>query len=218
MAKKAEHKHLSPPKEVVHFFSHPSAEKMAELLKEPDALHWCELPDTPNTLDKIPAFSLDGQSDLCIRISTYTAYSTNLADLLSQTIAARAHTKKTTRVNIHTALHEALSNAIIHGNLRISTTFSDIDRFKRFYQAIEKRFTQSRYRETPIDITVKWLPHGIMLSVQDYGDGFDAKRILAERDALKTKPYGMGLKLIAACAQTVNYADKGRRIIMTFAK
>lgn len=102
--------------------------------------------------------------------------------------------------SLHTALREAIGNAIRHGN---------------HYDPASKVFFRC-FRD----------PNRVMCSIEDQGPGFDYKAALErgrEGDAISAarERYlsggmgGLGIMLMVRCVDLVEYNDKGNRVILT---
>ncbi len=86
---------------------------------------------------------------------------------------------------------EAATNGVVHGN--------ELNPDKKVFLKAESK------------------NRGLVISIQDEGDGFDPENIpdpLAEENLLNTS--GRGVFLMEEYAKSVEYQDKGRRLILSF--
>ncbi len=117
------------------------------------------------------------------------------------------------------ALHEALTNAIVHGNLEISSELKERgdDSFAR---AVAERSADPRYGERHVDVRSVYDGQAVRWVLSDQGKGFDvpkALRRLDEEDG-NTRPSGRGMVMIRAFVDDVSWEDGGRRAILSVRK
>ena len=120
---------------------------------------------------------------------------------------------------IDICMGEAISNAIIHGNLGIPSHLrTTTEGFAQFQRLLHKRMADPVVAARRLEINV--LPQGpefVTVSVSDQGAGFDLAKKL-EHTAAATAKNGRGLSLIRKAAQSVHGEDGGRTLVMTFAR
>lgn len=115
---------------------------------------------------------------------------------------------------INTALNEAFSNALDHGNLEIPdfvrTYSSDDSIYEKFK---EKRLTDPKYANKKIYAKYLFEDNKVSFIIRDDGPGFSYHKIkdptLPEN---LTKSYGRGLALIKLIMDEVSFNDKGNEI------
>ncbi|HYD97960.1 MAG TPA: ATP-binding protein [Alphaproteobacteria bacterium] len=114
--------------------------------------------------------------------------------------------------DVELALHEALSNAVLHGNLQVDglSTLS-LDALGRFGDAVDSRMADARYGGRRVEVLVRLEPGTLVLEVADQGPGF------APAARAAAGPSGRGLELIAAMTDGYVLLDGGRRIRMRVA-
>lgn len=114
-------------------------------------------------------------------------------------------------------LAEAVSNAVIHGNLGIASGLrATREGFARFREAMNERLADPVRSKRRVDICL--LPAGgnaFTISVTDQGDGFDLERQFT-RQAPAGDKQGRGLGLIRRSARSVHAEDGGRTLVMVF--
>lgn len=124
-------------------------------------------------------------------------------------------------VNISLCLHEALANAIIHGNLEISSTLKE-DSWKQFEALLRERETSPEFAERQIIIRCQMTLEQLRLEVEDQGQGFDARSwqthnpaAMPEHNPMSTLlKSGRGLLIITSLMDTVFWNAMGNRITM----
>lgn len=114
------------------------------------------------------------------------------------------------------ALHEALTNSIVHGNLEISSELKD-DYSNRFAEMLAIRSSQHKYASRIVRIIVEYSEEQITWSMADEGQGFDVETVLAraESDEISFLPSGRGIMMIRTFMDDVQYDRGGRRIKLT---
>lgn len=153
---------------------------------------------------------------LMLSLTTATAYRLEAAQAFCDALAARTKADKKLRQAMELALHEAMVNAMVHGNLEIGSLPKDsLDDFVRFCESIETRLGDPRFGDRRVDVRAEWCGDFIELVVQDHGRGYDTTSVLRRPVALDQKS-GRGLFLIKDLCETVAVADGGRRLAMTF--
>jgi CheY-like chemotaxis protein/anti-sigma regulatory factor (Ser/Thr protein kinase) len=119
------------------------------------------------------------------------------------------------RMQIAMALDEALTNAIIHGNLEVSSDLRQVDDGKQYVEMIAVRKNQSPYRERRVSVRLEAFPDEARFMICDEGPGFDPKSLVDPTDPENLeKAGGRGLLLINAFMDSVEHNEKGNGITM----
>lgn len=114
------------------------------------------------------------------------------------------------------ALSEALTNAIIHGNLGISSELKE-NGDDEFARIVADRCADPARASQVVDIQASYDSHCARWAIHDQGSGFDADAALRRLDESELdifKPSGRGLLLIRAFTDEMHYEDGGRRLLM----
>jgi anti-sigma regulatory factor (Ser/Thr protein kinase) len=112
------------------------------------------------------------------------------------------------------ALHEALTNAILHGNLEVSSDLRETDE-KQYHRLALERRTQSPYRERRVFITATLTRHEATFVVRDEGQGFDPALLPDPTDPANLgRVSGRGLLLIQTFMDRVEHNERGNQITM----
>ncbi len=150
-------------------------------------------------------------ADLYVNLTTATANALPLAGRVLTAVTARRPLPAERRDDLELALHEALSNALVHGNLQIhgmkEPSAAELERFSR---DLVERLGDPALAHRRLEVAVLLEPQETVIEVADEGDGF-----------LPVPPKnhgasGRGLTLIATLAESVELQDGGRRIRMRF--
>jgi len=116
---------------------------------------------------------------------------------------------------IATALDEALRNAMIHGNLEVSSDLREIDGGKPYAELIRKRRTESPYCDRRVHISLKTTREEAVFVIRDEGPGFDPSLIPDPTDPENfERVSGRGLMLIQAFMDEVRHGANGSEITM----
>ena len=117
-------------------------------------------------------------------------------------------------------LHEAISNAIVHGNLEISSDLKEKGD-ETFAQELARRSSDERYGGRFVTVEVDYDGSECRWSITDEGNGFDVERIV-QRDPTSGEEIllssGRGLLLMRAFFDAVRYELGGRRVVLVLRK
>lgn len=115
---------------------------------------------------------------------------------------------------ISTALTEALTNAIDHGNLELDSVLRESGD-GAYRRAGVERSQQSPYRDRRVRVSVALTPDDVTFVVRDEGAGFDPSELPDPRDpANLLKASGRGIMLIRTFMDEVTFNDVGNEITM----
>jgi len=153
---------------------------------------------------------------LYVGLSTCTAYGVELAKLVTQALRGRLGFDDVLGDNMELALHEALVNGLIHGNLGIPSTGREtLEMFSDYCRAVEKGLADNDRGSRLIEVFAWWGEHSIDISVEDDGEGFDPSTLNA--NAVNGRTSGRGLQLIGSLADGgYRITQGGRRLTMRF--
>jgi anti-sigma regulatory factor (Ser/Thr protein kinase) len=115
------------------------------------------------------------------------------------------------------ALHEALSNAVIHGNLGLSSELKEHDD-DAFAEALAARAADAELASRPVDVVVDYDGEACRWVITDQGQGFNVQHVL-ER-CLSEEPQiqlasGRGILMMHSFLDEVRFELGGRRAILT---
>ncbi len=144
---------------------------------------------------------------LFVSLTSATANQVFLANRLMARLAQHRQIAKSRREDVELAVHEAISNALIHGNLQIEgfmgMNVTDLDAFSASFV---DRLADERLAGRRVEVSFELDDRGVTVEVLDEGGGYLAS------DHPKQGARGRGLQLIAAAAEKVAILDGGRRI------
>lgn len=118
------------------------------------------------------------------------------------------------------ALHEALTNSVVHGNLELSSDLKE-QSGSAFAEAMAARAADPHYGHRPVEIRIDYDGERCRWTFTDQGKGFDAEGALAR--AAQNEPdvmlaSGRGILLMRAFLDDVRYEAGGRRVVLTMAR
>ena len=146
-------------------------------------------------------------NDLAL-ISPFVAY-------LQDDLARLGFADDQVRSQIGTALLEALSNAMIHGNLEVSSDLR-ADDSTPYQQLIEERRLSEPWSSRRVHCTARQSPKEVSYLIRDEGPGFDASQLPdPTRPETMLKARGRGLYLIHAFMDEVEHNEAGNQIQLT---
>lgn len=111
-------------------------------------------------------------------------------------------------------LTEALINAVVHGNLGVSSELKERDD-DAFARAVAQRSNDPRFGQRAVDIRVVYDGRQIAWTVTDQGGGFDAPAHLRRLDSEPVnldRPSGRGIMLMRAMTDHIEWSQDGRQV------
>lgn len=118
------------------------------------------------------------------------------------------------RTRIGVALEEAFLNAIIHGNLDVSSKLRDADDGS-FEKLIALRMGQSPYRDRRVRVAARFSQDEARFVIRDEGSGFDVSKLPDPTNPENiARAHGRGILLIRTFMDSVQYNDKGNQITL----
>jgi DNA-binding response OmpR family regulator len=114
--------------------------------------------------------------------------------------------------NIGLCLHEALANAVIHGNLALSSRLKN-ESPEAFERLLHERQQLSKFADKQVLINCQINPECLRFEIWDQGRGFNS-RSLQKPDSLGLIPTGRGILIIMALMDEVNWNEQGNCITM----
>jgi CheY-like chemotaxis protein/anti-sigma regulatory factor (Ser/Thr protein kinase) len=112
------------------------------------------------------------------------------------------------------ALHEALTNAILHGNLEIDSELRENDE-KEYNRLAAERRTRAPYCDRRVFVTATLTRHEATFVVRDEGQGFDPALLPDPTDPANLgRVSGRGLLLIQTFMDRVEHNERGNQITM----
>lgn len=118
------------------------------------------------------------------------------------------------RTRVGVALEEAFLNAIIHGNLEVSSKLRDADDGS-YERLIAMRVQQAPYRDRRVNVIARFSSEEARFIIRDEGRGFDVKSLPDPTDPENmARAHGRGVLLIRTFMDSVVYNRKGNQVTM----
>jgi len=137
-----------------------------------------------------------------------------LVSHLQDTLAQMAICDEVGRLQVATALTEALANAVDHGNLELDSKMREQDATEYRRLGVE-RSQQKPFRDRRVQVTARIDPDQAVFVVRDEGRGFDPHRLPDPTDPENLlKPSGRGVMLIRTFMDEVSFNETGNEITM----
>ncbi len=118
-------------------------------------------------------------------------------------------------IRIGTALHEALVNAIEHGNLELRSELRDKDDRREYIALLEKRRQEFPYSARRVHVRARFSHLEAVFAIRDEGPGFDTAKLPDPTDpANLDRVSGRGLYLIRTFMDVVSFNPTGNEITL----
>lgn len=150
-----------------------------------------------------------------LSLTTATAIGLRSAVLVCDALHERGVLPKVRRPNVELCLHEAIANALVHGNLGVDSSHkSKPEGYKVFSHLISERLRDPSARQRRVEVFARWDREHLDIGVADQGSGFDISTLPVEAD--DGKPSGRGFLFMRALATSVTISDGGRCTSLRF--
>ena len=139
---------------------------------------------------------------------------TPLVGLFQENLQRLSFGDESIRTRVGIALMEAVSNAMYHGNLEVSSALRKEDQVQ-YYKLVEERRRQEPYASRCIHINARETPEQITYVVRDSGSGFRAADLpdpTAPKNLLRLG--GRGLLLMRSFMDSVQFNERGNEITL----
>lgn len=118
-------------------------------------------------------------------------------------------------IRVGTALHEALVNAMEHGNLELTSELRESENASDYRKLVDERRHRPPYCDRRVLVIARFSRQEGIFVVRDDGRGFDPSKLADPRDpANLQKCSGRGLFLIRTFMDEVRFNDIGNEITM----
>ncbi len=145
-----------------------------------------------------------------LSLATGAAYDADVAGPFVQALWRRSAAAPADEA-ICLAVHEALANALVHGNLEVPRLDEDLDAFMGHCQLLEEACADPVRWGRRIEISGIGLDGVIEVAIQDQGRGYQADAAIGNAGHRLH-----GLELIGACVSSIRVEDGGRCLILRF--
>lgn len=116
------------------------------------------------------------------------------------------------RTRVGVAIEEALLNAVIHGNLEVSSELRLRDD-NSYGDLIDQRQVSPPFCDRTVEVIYEWDSEKTTITVRDQGQGFDVDLLPDPTDpANLLKPSGRGVLLMRAFMDEVDFNNRGNEV------
>jgi len=145
-------------------------------------------------------------------------YNCDIAKIFVDALNQRINLSPDRSAGIHLALHEAIVNGLIHGNLDISSEYRQSARlFMEYGRILSERLKDPAYARKSLSLSATWDNSILRIKIKDEGAGYVIRDNFANRSltAVRNKS-GRGLLFIAGIADSCTIDDFGREMNLVF--
>jgi DNA-binding response OmpR family regulator len=147
-----------------------------------------------------------------ISIRSQTRFVTSVVSLLQERIKLFCKLQKIEVRNIGLCLHEALVNAVIHGNLEIPSELKNQSP-QAFEKLLHEREASPSFANRQVYVRCQITTTQITFEIEDQGIGFNPE-IIKHSDPLQMLPTGRGILIITSIMDEVCWNSSGTCITM----
>lgn len=154
------------------------------------------------------------KNESTFRIENDIALIPPLVNFFKENLARSRLVDDTVLIRVMVAVREALMNAIIHGNLAVSSELRD-QNIDEYYCQINTRRKESPYRDRSVHVNAVQTNEEVRYIIRDEGLGFDPKAVPDPTDPNNMeRASGRGLLLIGTFMDEVTHNQQGNEITM----
>ena len=137
-----------------------------------------------------------------------------LVDQVRQDLSRLKLCDETSLTRLGIAFHEAMMNAIHHGNLELKSDLREDDE-RKYHALAAQRRTEAPYCDRRVEINVLLNRNEAIYKIRDQGPGFDPSQLPDPTDpANMERVSGRGLLLVRTFMDEVRHNDRGNEITM----
>jgi anti-sigma regulatory factor (Ser/Thr protein kinase) len=117
--------------------------------------------------------------------------------------------------SVELALEEAITNAMIHGNLEVPSRLKE-DNFSKFDELVIQRQNEAPYSNRKVEVHYDYSNQRATFRIIDEGKGFDHKSHINKMAEESLIPHGRGIIIIRTFASSMQYNESGSELAITF--
>jgi anti-sigma regulatory factor (Ser/Thr protein kinase) len=154
---------------------------------------------------------------LSLTVTTRSTYQQPIAKAFAAAINDRLSCSKDLHQRIHTALQEAIMNALMHGNLGLESQFrGNLQELAASHDVIEELLDRPAVARSAIAVDAIWNAQMLHILVRDSGKGFARNRSKTPEALQSELCHGRGLLLLDAFCDRVVLLNDGNTIKLAF--
>jgi anti-sigma regulatory factor (Ser/Thr protein kinase) len=159
---------------------------------------------------------IDYPKSLFFGLSTASTFSLEIAPAIVRNLVARNWLSSQRLDDAELCLHEAINNAVVHGNLGILTGPSnDPGAFGSFFNEVQSRLSDPYYARRRLGVDARLDGGWLCIGVTDEGQGHETA-MPAPLDAPLEAKSGRGMLIMRESADEIRYSEEGRRVDLLF--
>lgn len=135
-----------------------------------------------------------------------------LVDLVQQMVSSMGVCQPPEQLRVGVALEQALQNAMLHGNLELTSDEIHLPRSRR-EELVRERQGRAPYRDRRVFVQITITPDEAKFVVRDDGRGFAVEQVLAQSGFQQETQ--RGLVLMRTFMDDVRFNDRGNEVVMT---
>ncbi|OYQ34229.1 hypothetical protein CHU95_12325 [Niveispirillum lacus] len=169
----------------------------------------------PGTLPAAALRTALEQGHLLVSLTTRLAWTMDTAAQFCEGLLLRGLLPATVRHDAELSLHEAIINAVLHGNLAMGGSLvDDPSQFDAFCQRLTATLADPNKATRRIDLSA-WVADGrLNIRISDQGDGYDPGSIRPAANAEAKS--GRGLEIMRVMSSGLTVTDGGRTATLAF--
>jgi anti-sigma regulatory factor (Ser/Thr protein kinase) len=154
------------------------------------------------------------RSEMTFVLNNDSSLIPSLVNYLHRTTRAVGLCDKANGIRVSVALEEAISNAMFHGNLEVSSDLRNNDS-EGYHKLLEERRHLTPFQERTIQVDAKFTREEATFVIRDQGPGFDPEDLPdpTDPDNLE-KACGRGLLLMRTFMDSVKFNSSGNEVTM----
>lgn len=157
------------------------------------------------------------EENMSISIQSHTSFIPSVVRHLHNHFKSILAINKINRYKFALCLQEALTNAIVHGNLEISSAVKESS-WSEFNKMISEREKDPHYCERRVRIDCTFRQSSLSIQIEDEGNGFDFDNLSDPNDPMSLLCSGRGILMIRQFMNEVEWNETGNVIRMVKSK
>jgi anti-sigma regulatory factor (Ser/Thr protein kinase) len=151
-------------------------------------------------------------------ISSATAFLVPVPRVIASVLRRLTPAAEGVLQSVEFALHEAMANAVIHGNFGLpSMSTTEASALENHARLLNERLAEPRLARRHLWLSVDWNASELRIAVHDSGAGFrisDVRERAGEPSV--DVPAGRGIALMQSLADDLVFSDEGREVTLVF--
>lgn len=117
--------------------------------------------------------------------------------------------------SVEVALEETITNAIVHGNLEVSSRLKERS-FEEFDEEIRHRIKTPPYQDRKVNVAYDYSDGRAVFQISDEGPGFKWEKYMTDGESEDLLPHGRGIIIMRTFATSIKFSIKGNDVTLVF--